>query len=129
MRRLLCGLCLFVAAFAVPAVRAADEVIYPRGTAGAEKSAAPAPASGMNSLFLLGLAAAAAAAGWWLWTRRRTSVANGQASKLAIVESRSLGSRQYLVVADYDGRKFLLSVCPGSIEMLTPLDGSQPPAK
>jgi flagellar protein FliO/FliZ len=45
------------------------------------------------------------------------------------VESRPLGSRQYLVVADYDGRKFLLGVCPGSIEMLTPLDGGQPPAK
>ena len=29
---------------------------------------------------------------------------------------------ELLVVADYDGKKFLLGVCPGSIQMLAPLD-------
>lgn len=131
MRRLLPALLLFAAASAVPAVRAADEVIYPRGTdaAGGQPAAAPAAAGGMNSLFLLGSAAAAAAAGWWLWSKRRAGLVNGQHAKLSIVESRSLGSRQHLVVADYDGRKFLLSVCPGSIDLLTPLDGNPPPPK
>ena len=47
--------------------------------------------------------------------------------RLAIAETRSLGNRQYLVVAAYDGRKFLLGVCPGRIEMLAPLDGGSPP--
>lgn len=109
--------------------KAAEPVIYPRGTAAAEKSAAPAAAGGLQSYFLLGAAAVAAAAGWWLWSKRRTGAVNAGPAKLAIVESRSLGSRQYLVVADYDGRKFLLSVCPGSIDLLTPLDGNPPPPK
>ena len=42
--------------------------------------------------------------------------------KLQIEESRSLGHRQYLVVASYEGRRFLLGVCPGSIEYLSGLD-------
>lgn len=105
-----------------------SDVIYPRGSAPAD-AAVPAGAGRTNTLMLLGTAAVAAAGGWWLWQKRRTAAGNGQASRLAIVESRPLGSRQYLVVADYDGRKFLLGVCPGSIEMLTPLDGGQPPAK
>lgn len=42
--------------------------------------------------------------------------------KLHIEESRSLGHRQYLVVAAYEGRRFLLGVCPGSIEYLSGLD-------
>jgi flagellar protein FliO/FliZ len=43
---------------------------------------------------------------------------------LAVDETRSLGNRQYLVVASYEGKKFLLGVCPGRIEMLSALDGS-----
>jgi flagellar protein FliO/FliZ len=65
---------------------------------------------------------AAAAGGWLLWRQKQSSAGiAGAARKLAIAETRSLGNRQYLVVADYDGRKFLLGVCPGRIEMLTPL--------
>lgn len=111
----------------LPAQEKPDPVIYPRGSAPTETgaSASPAAGSGLNGLFLLGTAVAAAAAGWWLWSKRRTGLVNGQAAKLAIVESRPLGSRQYLVVADYDGRKFLLSVCPGSINLLTPLDSEK----
>jgi flagellar protein FliO/FliZ len=48
--------------------------------------------------------------------------------KLNIEESRSLGHRQYLVVASYEGRKFLLGVCPGSIEYLSGLDSDETPA-
>ena len=128
MRRLVTALLFLAVALGVPAARAADEVIYPRGTDAAGKpAAAPAAAGGLNSLFLLGSAVAAAVAGWWLWSKRRPGTAGAATSRLSIAESRSLGSRQYLVVADYDGRKFLLSVCPGSIELLTPLDGNPPP--
>jgi len=45
---------------------------------------------------------------------------------LHIRETRGLGARQFLVVAEYDGRRMLLGVCPGRIEYLTglsPRDG------
>lgn len=128
MRRLVS---VFFVAFACLAPLAAQEkesVIYPRGTAPAD-APAPTETGRSNTLLLLGTAAVAAAGGWWLWQKRRLGAQAGGAARLAIVESRPLGSRQYLVVADYDGRKFLLGVCPGSIEMLTPLDGGQLPPK
>jgi len=110
------------------AAPAADEVIYPRGTtpAGAPLPAQPA---GVSSTSLLVVAlVAAAAGGWLLWQRRRTTggLSERDARKLAVLESRSLGNRQYLVVAGYEGRKFLLGVCPGRIELLSPLDGGMP---
>jgi flagellar protein FliO/FliZ len=127
MSRRFPGLLLLLLALTPLAVRAQDDIIHPRGTVPAGAPAA-APASGLNSLFLLGTAAACAGAGWWLWQKRRAGAAGGAPARLAIVESRPLGSRQYLVVAEYEGKKFLLGVCPGSIEMLTPLDGGKPPA-
>lgn len=78
---------------------------------------------------LLAVALLAGAGGWWLWQKRRQGALPGGKTRLTIAESRSLGSRQYLVVADYDGKKFLLGVCPGSIELLTPLDGEKPEEK
>jgi flagellar protein FliO/FliZ len=42
--------------------------------------------------------------------------------KLHIEETRTVGHRQHLVVASYEGRRFLLGVCPGSIEYLSGLD-------
>jgi flagellar biogenesis protein FliO len=41
--------------------------------------------------------------------------------KLQISESRTLGNRQFLVVAEYEGRKMLLGVCPGRIDYLSTL--------
>ena len=103
-----------------------DPVIYPRGTASGDAPAA-AGREGTNSSFYLAVALLAGAGGWWLWLKRKGGLRSGAASgaHLTIAESKSLGSRQYLVVADYDGKKFLLGVCPGSIELLTPLDGGK----
>lgn len=42
--------------------------------------------------------------------------------KLQIEETRSLGHRQYLVVAEYQGRRILLGVCPGRIDYLCGLE-------
>ena len=42
--------------------------------------------------------------------------------KLQIEETRMLGQRQYLLVAQYEGRRMLLGVCPGRIDYLCPLD-------
>jgi flagellar protein FliO/FliZ len=121
--------CFLALATSLPA-QPKEEVIYPRGSVPAG-TAAPVESRSLNSSLLLTAAVLAAAAGWWIWQKRRSSLGAGAAgaARLAIVESRSLGSRQYLVVADYDGRKYLLGVCPGSIEMLTPLDGGSPPPK
>ena len=43
--------------------------------------------------------------------------------KLNVAETRMLGNRQFLVVAEYEGRKMLLGVCPGRIELLSDLGG------
>lgn len=43
--------------------------------------------------------------------------------KLIIAETRSLGNRQFLVVAEYENRKMLLGVCPGRIDYLSTLAG------
>ena len=42
--------------------------------------------------------------------------------KLRIEETRSLGGRQYLLVVEYDGRRFLIGSCVGRVEYLCPLD-------
>jgi flagellar protein FliO/FliZ len=128
MSRACSSLILLGLLFVAQTAQAEDAVIYPRGTAPAGGSSGAADGGRSNTVLLLGSAAVAAGAGWWLWQKRRavTQGAGGSA-RLAIVESRSLGSRQYLVVADYDGRKFLLGVCPGSIKMLTPLDAGKTP--
>lgn len=42
--------------------------------------------------------------------------------KLQIEETRMLGHRQYLLVAEYEGRRMMLGVCPGRIDYLCPLD-------
>lgn len=99
----------------------ADTVIYP--VAGAAKTNPPGAsiAGGLNAISLLLAAAAAGVGGWALWRgRQRASVRSG-ARALAVEETRPLGNRQYLVVASYEGRKFLLGVCPGRIDLLAPL--------
>lgn len=118
---------LWLAVFATAAATfAADEnaVIVP----GATRSAAPAAtaAGSVTSMSLwLGLALAAAG-GWMVWRNRRGTPVGRNRQALAVDETRSLGNRQFLVVASYEGKKFLLGVCPGRIEMLAPLDGSAP---
>jgi len=119
-----------VSAVALPAeTKKEDPVIYPRGTAGAEVPVATGKPEA-NSSFYLAVALLAGAGGWWLWLKRKGGVRGGLAgvSHLKIAETKSLGSRQYLVVADYDGKKFLLGVCPGRIDLLSPLEESPPAA-
>lgn len=101
-----------------------EGIIYPRTAAPTDAPAAAPKRESPNYLLIVLAGGAAAAGGWMLWRQRRTpgGIAGRDSRKLAIAESRSLGNRQYLVVADYEGKKFLLGVCPGSIQMLTPLD-------
>jgi len=119
------ALCLLAPALSAQP-KPADPVIYPRGTATTD-AAAPIGKPETSSSFYLAVALLAGAGGWWLWLKRKGGIRGGlaHASHLTIAETKSLGSRQYLVVADYEGKKFLLGVCPGSIELLTPLDGDK----
>ena len=48
--------------------------------------------------------------------------------KLNISETKVLGNRQFLIVAEYENRKMLLGVCPGRIEYLCTLSGPDFPA-
>ncbi len=100
-----------------------SKVIYPKASAEAAGSAAPSNTA-LNSTTILG-ALVLAAGGVWLLMRSRNAKATGRVSgALAIDETKPLGNRQYLVVASYEGKKFLLGVCPGRIDMLSPLDSA-----
>ena len=124
----LCGAILLAALWAgAVSPRADDQVLYPRGSGSASAAEAPAPHRAGSGLTYGLLAAVCAAGGVWFFLRNRaTAGASGARSerRLGIAETRSLGNRQYLVVAEYDGRKFLLGVCPGRIDLLTPLGGA-----
>ena len=109
---------------------AEETVIYPRSIAPSETPAKVASVGSNTTLLLLALTAAGAG-GWLLWRQRCSAqgLLSREARKLAVTETRSLGNRQYLVVADYEGRKFLLGVCPGRIDLLANLDGTNPPPR
>jgi len=100
-----------------------ETIIYPKNAAEAGKSGPSAEHDSSRSLIFLFAFVLAAGGVWLLVQRRKAGPSGGRgARKLQIDETRPLGNRQYLVVADYDGKKFLLGVTPGRIEMLTPLD-------
>ena len=122
---LLAGLLFLPGAFAQTKAPATPEVIYPR-VAEASPAVASRSSSGFNSVLLAALVLAAAG-GWLFWRARTAPGGAALLRKLAIVETKSLGNRQYLVVAGYEDKKFLLGVCPGRIDLLTPLEG-RPPA-
>lgn len=112
------------AALAAPSDQ--NEIIVP--AAGATKAAPPVSGSGMGSLTAVAVILLAGAGAWLLW-RGRTSgmTAMSRAPKqLVIEETRSLGNRQFVVVAAYQDKKFLLGVCPGRIDFLAPLTDATP---
>jgi flagellar protein FliO/FliZ len=110
-----------------PAPAAAEPgVIYPRAT-NVPAEASAGRSGGYTTLLFVALLMAGAA-GWLLWRGRTGPGAAAAVRKLSIAETKSLGNRQFLVVASYDDKKFLLGVCPGRIDLLTQLEGA-PPAK
>ncbi len=117
---LLCLAPIVLAAAEKPAAVAPGDVIYPRSAAAAVGTGAD---SGHGYSAVLIAALLMAGAGGWLFWRGRTAPGGVAAlRKLAIAETKSLGNRQYLVVATYEDKKYLLGVCPGRIDLLTPLD-------
>ncbi len=100
-----------------------DQIIYPRNSAERPAAAPAEKSSSMGNMLIMLAALALAAGGVWVLVQRRQAgplSARGQ-RKLQIEETRPLGGRQYLIVANYDGKKFLLGVTPGQINLLTPL--------
>jgi len=105
----------------------ADQVLVPRtiqaSAPAAERSAGAGATTVIGALVL-------AAGGVWLLLRARAGKAGARgAQALAIDETRPLGNRQFLVVASYEGQKFLLGVCPGRIDFLSPLNRDGSPVK
>jgi flagellar protein FliO/FliZ len=115
-----------------PASLPEDRIIYPGRATDGSAVAAPSAGSGLRGLTtFFGVLALAGAGGWMLWKKRAEAGPGREGRLLAVDETRPLGNRQYLVVASYEGRKFLLGVCPGRIDLLSPLDGSsrrEPPS-
>jgi flagellar protein FliO/FliZ len=114
-----------IAAFALPAsasLAADGQGTYPPGGLSAPVSPIHGD-PGMGAVTVIGTMLLAGAGGWLLLKGRKLPFPGRVVKKLSIDETRSLGSRQYLVVASYEGKKMLLGVCPGRIDLLTPLNG------
>jgi flagellar protein FliO/FliZ len=123
-------LLLALLALAAPTARAVDDskVIYPKSLAPSATPAAEA-GNGLGATTLLGALVLAGGGAWMLWRSRGAKIAGRPVHSLAVDETRPLGNRQYLVVASYEGKKFLLGVCPGRIELLSPLSENNFPGK
>lgn len=100
-----------------------DKVIFPGSSPKSETISVPKGGS-LNTVTLLVALALAAGGGWLVWRNRRGTSGPRGTQSLAVEETRPLGNRQYLVVASYEGKKFLLGVCPGQINLLSPLTNS-----
>lgn len=103
-----------------PAPLANDTVLYPDGSVAGAPSSRPSSASSSGSWIFIVLAGCSGA-GAWLWLRKRRLPVPGRAC-IQIEDTRPLGNRQFLVVASCDGKRFLLGVATGNIQLLAPLD-------
>jgi flagellar protein FliO/FliZ len=100
-----------------------DEVIVPKSSAASNANAPTPAATGSGPLTIVGVLVLAGAGGYMLW-RARVGGLNQLSRtprKLSVEETRSLGNRQFLVVASYQDKKFLIGVCPGRIDLLSAL--------
>ncbi|MET0261541.1 MAG: flagellar biosynthetic protein FliO [Rariglobus sp.] len=104
--------------------RSADTVLYPKDSAERPATAVREDDGRSNSWMLAGAFLLALGGGWMLIRRRGLPLARAVRTErlIAVEETKSLGNRQYLVVAACEGRRFLLGVTPGRIQMLSALD-------
>jgi flagellar protein FliO/FliZ len=107
----------------LPADRVEDTVIFPGGegadSTGRESTEMPS----LSGSWIFALGVGGLAGGFWWWQRRRMQMpSRTRELGLAVEQTKSLGNRQYLIVASCDGRRFLLGVAPGQINLLTALN-------
>jgi flagellar protein FliO/FliZ len=102
----------------------AGGIIYPASSG--NRNELPSARSGGYSAVLVAAFLLAGAGAWLFWRGRTAPGGIAPVRKLAVAETKSLGNRQYLVVASYEDKKYLLGVCPGRIELLTALEGTPP---
>lgn len=122
MKALRATFAAFVLLWSLTAFAAEDDKVFVPGASKAEGPGAAA-ASSLGSMSLLLGAALAGVGGWLVWRNRRGTPVGRDLRALAIEETRSLGNRQFLVVASYEGKKFLIGVCPGRIDLVSALNG------
>ncbi len=103
-----------------------SQIIYPQGSS-ATGATAPLTRSEDGRGYILVVALILAGAGAWIMLQKRKGapLLNREARKLLIEETRPLGNRQYLVIASYEDRKFLLGVTAGQIQLLSDLNKSE----
>jgi flagellar protein FliO/FliZ len=105
---------------------AASDVLIPRGTETVGASAV-GPSGGLGAYTVFVAAVLGVAGVWFLWRSRRQTGSRASRGKLSVSETRSLGNRQYLVVAAYGEKRYLIGVCVGRISLLAPLDDADSP--
>ena len=103
----------------------AGGMLYPGSSGGRNEAAIASRGSGYSAVLVAALLLGGAGA-WLFWRGRLAPGRMAPVRKLAVAETKSLGNRQYLVVASYEDKKYLLGVCPGRIELLTALEGTTP---
>jgi flagellar protein FliO/FliZ len=108
-----------LAALTVATAAVDDTKIFTPGAAAPAGVTASGP--GLGSVTLVVGLVLAGVGGWLVWRARGGTPVGREARRLNLLETRSLGSRQFLVVAAYDDKKYLLGVCPGRIDLLAPL--------
>jgi len=101
--------------------RSEETVLYPAGSPAAPGTAPISDRSGAGSTWVFTVLVIGAAAGFWYWRYRGGSPLRKH-GLIAIEDTRPLGNRQFLVVASCDGRRFLLGVAAGNIQLLSALD-------
>jgi len=114
---------LMHAAEPVSAARVGETLLYPAGGPTSDGVAATTSAATSTTwvfVLLVGLLAGAL----WYWRNKKPSKL-GRRGNIQIEDTRALGNRQFLVVASCDGRRFLLGVAAGGIQMLSPLDSQE----
>ncbi len=111
---------LIHAAESLPTAREGETLLYPAGGP-TPAGVAPATPAATSATWVFVVLVGMTAGAMWLWRRRQPSKP-GRRGNIQIEDTRALGNRQFLVVASCDGRRFLLGVAAGGIQMLSTLD-------
>jgi len=108
----------------------ANQVIVPNH-AGAKANEPVSGSSLPGPLTAIAVLVLAGAGGWLIWRGRAGGVGSFSRTsrQLNVEETRSLGGRQFLVIASYQDKKFLLGVCPGRVDLLASLHDGAPVAE